>query len=408
MTGQQVLTTAALLLAATMAVGADAAQPAPSGPYAQWKNGPPKDDSFFPLAVWLQEPKDAPRYQKAGINLYVGLDGPTDAALAELKKCGMPVICSQDAVTLAHKDDPIIVAWMHGDEPDNAQTIPGRSGYGPPILPEKILAEYEAFRKADDSRPVFLNLGRCAASNTLPDRGVGSMHDEDYVEYVKGCDIASFDIYPVAQDDPRSKNRLDWVGQGVERLIKFTGGRKPVWNCIECTRIDGGDKASPKQVKAEVWIALVHGSRGIIYFCHAFKPKEDDHALLDDPENLAAVTAINRQIRELAPVLNSPTVTDAVKVETAIKAVPVAAMMKQHGGATYVFAVSMKSGETIATFSLAGLPAGAQVEVIGEDRKIQAAAGKFQDAFADWDVHLYRIRQIPEVTWKTPAEEETR
>ena len=99
------------------------------------------------------------------------------------------------------------------------------------------------------------------------------------------------------------------------------------------------------------------------------------------------MTAINRQIRELAPVLNSPTVRRRSRWKLSNKAVPVAAMMKQHGGATYVFAVSMKSGETIATFSLAGLPAGAQVEVIGEDRKIQAAAGKFQDAFADWDVH---------------------
>ena len=53
-------------------------------------------------------------------------------------------------------------------------------------------------------------------------------------------------------------------------------------------------------------MSLVHGSRGLIYFVHQFKPKFNEHALLDDPEMLAAVTAINRQIRELAPVLNSP------------------------------------------------------------------------------------------------------
>ena len=42
---------------------------------------------------------------------------------------------------------------------------------------------------------------------------------------------------------------------GVERLVKWTGGRKIVWNCIECTRINGTGKATPKQVKAEVWIS---------------------------------------------------------------------------------------------------------------------------------------------------------
>ncbi|MCS6863341.1 MAG: hypothetical protein NZT92_23790, partial [Abditibacteriales bacterium] len=92
--------------------------------YALWKNGPPSDPSYFPIAVWLQDPKNAPRFKAAGINLYVGLwRGPTEAQLAALKAAGMPVICEQNRVGLAHKDDPIIVGWMHGDEPDNAQPI---------------------------------------------------------------------------------------------------------------------------------------------------------------------------------------------------------------------------------------------------------------------------------------------
>ena len=165
-----------------------------------------------------------------------------------------------------------------------------------------------------------------------------------------------------------------------------------VWNTVECTAIDGQAKATPKQVKAEVWMSLVHGSRGIQYFVHQFKPKEDDHALLDDPPMLAAVTAINQQILELAPALNGSTVKDALKVKSSNEAVPVAAIVKKQGGATYVFAVPMKSGETEAAFTLDGLSAGAQVEVLGENRKIEPAGGKFQDRFSDWDVHLYRIK----------------
>ena len=148
-------------------------------------------------------------------------------------------------------------------------------------------------------------------------------------------------------------------------------------------------KATPKQVKAEVWISLVHGADGHHLFLHEWKPKFNEHALLDDPQMLAAVTAINRQIRELAPALNSPTVKDALKVESSNTDVPVAAMVKKQGGATYVFAVAMKPGATDAAFTLDGLPAGAQVEVLGEDRKIEPADGKFKDRFGDWDVHLY-------------------
>jgi hypothetical protein len=39
--------------------------------YAQWQNGPGKDATFFPIAVWLQDPRDAPKYQALGVNLNV-------------------------------------------------------------------------------------------------------------------------------------------------------------------------------------------------------------------------------------------------------------------------------------------------------------------------------------------------
>ena len=32
-------------------------------PYAQWKNGPGKGEDYFPIAVWLQDPENAPRIQ---------------------------------------------------------------------------------------------------------------------------------------------------------------------------------------------------------------------------------------------------------------------------------------------------------------------------------------------------------
>jgi hypothetical protein len=34
---------------------------------------PLTDPTFFPLAVWLQDPGNAPKYKDIGINVYVGL-----------------------------------------------------------------------------------------------------------------------------------------------------------------------------------------------------------------------------------------------------------------------------------------------------------------------------------------------
>ena len=212
-------------------------QPA-SGSYQQWAKGPSSDPEFFPIAVWLQAPRNAQRFREAGINLYVGLwRGPTEEQLADLKAAGMPVICDQNQVGLTSENADIIVGWMHGDEPDNAQARRDRNGYDPPILPSKIEADYQQIRQRDPSRPVMLNLGQGVAYDQYIGRGVRRNHPEDYPEYIKGCDIVSFDIYPVVHRNKEVAGKLEFVPQGVERLRRWSNDEKIVWNCIECSRI---------------------------------------------------------------------------------------------------------------------------------------------------------------------------
>jgi hypothetical protein len=318
--------------------------------------------------------------------------GPTEGQLAALKAAGMVVICERNATARSHLDDPTIIGWMHGDEPDNAQSLGGAKGYGPPIPAKTIVQDYLKIRAADPSRPVMLNLGQGVAWDGWHGRGERTNHPEDYPEYLPGCDIVSFDIYPVAHSHPQVSGNLWYVAQGVERLVKWAAGQKVVWNCIECTRIQGKSKAAPSQVRSEVWMSLIHGSRGLIYFVHEWQPKFDEAALLHDPEMLRAVTAINRQIAELAPVLNRPSVSDGVQVSSSDSQVPVATMLKQHEGVWYLFAVAMRSGETTATFTLKGFVGDKAVEVLGEDRSLTARGGVFSDAFKSWAVHCYRIK----------------
>jgi len=368
-----------------------------SSPYARWRHGPPADPDFFPIAVWLQDPRNAGRYKQAGVNLYVALwGGPTEIQLAALKAAGMRVFCHQNRVGLAHRDDPTIVGWMHGDEPDNAQEVrdekTGRRRYGPPIAPARIVANYERLRAADPTRPVMLNLGQGVANDAWKGRGPGASLD-DYPGYIRGADLISFDVYPVAGlDRPDGAEFLWYVAKGVDRLMKWTAGQKLVWNCIECTRInDPTAGPTPAQVKAEVWMALVHGSRGLIYFVHQFKPRFNEHALLDDPEMLAAVTAVNRQIHDLAPVLNSPSVTDGATVRSSNPDAPIDLMVKRKGGATYVFAVGMRNRPARGSFVLQNLRGEATAHLLGEDRRLTIRDGRFADDFPAYGVHVYRI-----------------
>jgi hypothetical protein len=382
-----------------------AGQERPTGsPYAAWKYGPNKAEDFFPIAVWLQAPQNAAKYKAIGINLYIGLwSGPTQAQLAELKKHQMPVICDLNRYAAGHLDEKIIVGWMHGDEPDNAQSLGQGKGYGPPIPPQRIIEDFRKIKAQDPSRPVILNLGQGVAWDGWYGRGVRTNHPEDYPQYVQGGDIVSFDIYPAVHDRPAVAGKLWYVPQGVARLRQWAGPDRVTWNCIECTRISNLKvKPTPQQVKAEVWMSLVHGSKGLIYFSHQFQPKFIEAGLLADEEMARAVGEINRQIHQLAPVLNSPTIEQGATVTTepaevaadpgrSLKMGPVAIMLKRHQNATYLFAVRMEDRPVKATFQLAGSSGKATVEVLGEQRTLTADEGQFEDAFAPYEVHLYKV-----------------
>ena len=359
----------------------------------RWRNGPPSDPGYFPIAVWCQDPVNAARFKAAGINCYVALwKGPTEEQFAALKAAGMPVICEQNEVALKHRNDPGIIGWMHGDEPDNAQSLGEGKGYGPPVPAAEIVASYRTIRKADPTRPVLLNLGLGVAWDGWYGRGVRTNHPEDYPGYIKGCDIASFDIYPAVHDSPEVAGKLGFVARGVERLAKWTAGKKVVWNCIEASRISNTlYKPSVAQISSEVWMSIVHGSRGIIYFVHQFEPKFVEASLLEDVELLAGVTELNGRIRELAPVINSAAVAGwgTVKVEPADATVAVTA--RKHGGATWLIAVSEDQRPVNATFQVRGIKGRASATVQWENRVLPVQAGAFTDRFGPWEARVYRL-----------------
>lgn len=245
----------------------------------------------------------------------------------------------------------------------------------------------------DSTRPIFLNLGQGVAWDNWYGRGSRNGHSEDYPRYLAGCDIASFDIYPVNHPAPEVAGNLWFVPQGVTRLRRLTNDRQPVWSYIECTSIHRPEaKPSPPEVRAQVWMALIHGARGIVYFVHQFEPRFVEAALLADPEMLAAITELNQQIIDLAPVLNSPTLTNAITVTSANPAAPIASMVKSTADFTYIFANAMRPLTTEATFMMQDFSDFKVVEVLDENRTLLAEKGKFTDHFNPWAGHRYRIR----------------
>lgn len=354
--------------------------------FATWSNGPPSEASFFPIGVWLQSPSNATRYEAIGINLFIGLwQGPTDTQLADLAAAGMPTFCAQSGVWNTHLDDSTIWGWLQPDEPDNAQAN-ASGGYDPCVDPNLVIADYDTMVANDPTRPVWLNLGRGVSDTTWIGRGDCTGNTAMYAEYQKAADILSFDIYPV-----NDGIGLEAVPNGVDNLREWSNYAKPVIADIEGSNIDNTTRPTPAQIRSEVWMAVVHGAAGIMYFCHRFSPTFSETDCLDDTTTAAGITDINAQVTELAPVLNQPSVGNGVTVTSSSTDRPVDTMLKRYDGATYLFAAEMRDGATTATFTLRDFPPAASAEVLGETRTLTVTNGVFQDDFDGYGVHLYRI-----------------
>jgi hypothetical protein len=355
-------------------------------------NGFPREAQFFPIGVWLQNPRNAAAYRAVGINTYVGLwNKPSVEDLAQLQEHGLFAVVEQTPEAMALPNADVIRAWMHSDEPDNAQSN-GHGGYGDCILPEEVLRRYKDLRNADPTRPVFLNFGQAVANPDWFGRGAKCSRIAPKAYYSAtspGADILSFDIYPAAEErQTQVMGRLDLVGQGVANLREWSKPSQPVWAAIETTHIyNPRRRPTPQEVRSEVWMALINGASGIFYFAHEWKPNFREDAVFRYPDVVEEITRLNAQIRMLAPVLNSPTLPGRVRVTAPVA---VATMAKQMGGYTYVFAVNMEMTPATVKLDLFDV-AGHQALAIGEDRLVRIDGGSITDDFAGYGVRLYKV-----------------
>ncbi len=115
--------------------------------------------------------------------------------------------------------------------------------------------------------------------------------------------------------------------------------------------------------------------------------------MLDVEKMMAGVKAINAQIRELAPVLNSPALPDAATVKSSEgDKAPIALMVRKKENALHLFAVNMRPLAATATFAVQGIKGTTKAEALGESRTVTVNDGAFSDTFAPYAVHIYRLK----------------
>ena len=374
----------------------------PSAQVAGWT-----DPAFFPIGVWYQhvgDQQDVDSDKAAGINTYVELTSDSDMGL--VRRNGMTAITSQPLPE--HGSETI--GWLLDDEvdmragPGNAAwtNIPGRDplcavtdtqcGY-------TVLRDLTKRLPADNGRLRYANYGKGVLMWETDDEA--SVFVNDYTQIVSAdaywytdpslCGDAQNFLAMPADQCQRSAN----YGMTVDRERALDGRderRQPIFAFVEdgWPSADTGRAIRPQELAGAVMNSLIHGARGIIYFNHSFGGDCQSDQVMRDPCGATirgAVTEMDSRIRQLAPVLNTPSY--AYPFNTGLDT-----MLKEYAGSFYAF-VMLKRDSAPGSYQLTlpPGPAGSRVEALFENRSVPlTGARQLIDSFpAEYSYHVYKI-----------------
>jgi hypothetical protein len=312
-------------------------------------------NAVFPRMVWRQCPTYYPTSLSAGINLFLGVDcSDTDDQFARLAGRAMSTV---DANTPGISG-PGLVGWHLQDEADmsvgNASKLPRPRAAG---------------------RVTFLTLTDHFSERAAPPANGRQI----YKGFFDAADVIGFDTYPV--EGRCSLAQLDNVYWMQRELVSLTQG-KPTFQWIEAGPMEhcrANQDPTPAVVRAETWLAIAGGARGIGYF-----PDWWEETIRNE------VRLTNREIAALAPALLSSVAPATWSTES-----PVRIGARRYNGATYVIAVNTSTSDTGVSFSMPGL-GGRSLRVFRDGRSVKPLGDLVTDKLPGLGVAVY---VVPPAGW---------
>jgi hypothetical protein len=344
----------------------------------------------FPVAVWGSydhNPTTLNLDAAANINTYVWVADPCNG-IPDIRADGRFSVLYEESENRACSGSETD-GWMLGDEVDMCCGPPGFAGGN----------GYQMLTDRNNSLPTDAKL-------RYTNYGKGVLWWETNSDAARFVNLSflglvSADAYWMTDPNERGTPRYGLpssYGWNVDRL-RFLDGmdgqRKPVWMLVETgwpfteSAAQGGRSITPAEMRAAAWHSIIAGARGIIWFEHNFGgPVIDHHNLRTNSSGTRPMaTEVGGQIKQLAPVLNSPTVVDPA-TNGGIRT-----MTKWDGRNFYVFAGNDNTNRT-GSWTL-GCVGNATAVKLGETvgaQTIPVVNGQFSDQFADKNaVHIYRI-----------------
>jgi hypothetical protein len=306
-------------------------------------NGSP----FFPRMVWRQCPYAYPMSLEAGINVFLG------------------VYCAEPEEQFASLASRALSTIDHGQR---GFAAPGLVGFH---LPDEVDVTLPHARELPSSnvagRVTFLTMTDHFSARKAPPPGGRGV----YPGLIARADVVGFDSYPLEE-----RCRPDTIHQvyDLQRDLVAMAPGKPTFQWIEagpmekCFRYD----PTPEIVRAETWLAIAGGARGIGYFPDVW------------PEPIRrTIGEVNREIAALSPALLAAEATAYPDWTSGVKA-----SVRRHEGATYVIAVNPAQKKVSAKISVSGL-AGRPLRVFSDGRTVTPAGDLIIDDFPPLAARVY-------------------
>ena len=320
---------------------------------------------FFPLMLIDQCTPDAvARAHRLGINLIINESCAGVSATEQLSMI-QPRLLAVLPIENRGVRGGGLLGWTFPDEPEGANWTPAS------------LRDAHPYRAGSpDGLLSFVTTGAGFFREPYRDPRVPL---SDYQGFARLADVAGFDLYPLG----RCQSDLSVVYDSQRAFVRLVGPM-PTFQWIETGPIKptycGGFQISPAELRAEVWLAIAGGARGIGFFTHTWSP---DHSEFD------VTPALQRTMKRLSDFLGavkpgllgrttpSGVSSDAVKV-----------IARSGGDRTYVFAVNASRDWVNAVLDVPGLHNG-QARALGEERILAVHNHRLVQNFAPLAVHVY-------------------
>jgi hypothetical protein len=306
--------------------------------------------AVFPRMVWRQCPSYYPTSLAAGINTFLGVS--CDAPEEQFSRLAGRALSTVDSATPGISG-PGVVGWHLPDEADVS-----------------VGSVEKLSRPKADGRVTFLTLTDKFSAGAAP----GPYGKDIYPAFFESADVIGFDTYPV--EVRCSLEQIDNVFWMQRELIGLTGG-KPTFQWIEAGPMEHctwNQDPTPAVVRAETWLAIAGGARGIGYFPDYWS---------DEIRN--EIRQLNRDILALAPALLGPVAKANWSVES-----PVRVTARRFNGAIYVIAVNTSTAPVSASFSVPGL-GGRTLRVFGDGRTVRPMGDLVADKLPGLGVAVYVV-----------------